>query len=81
MAALEKAEASEIDRVSDGDGAHRHSHGHEHGRLSERDEIGRIDAMADAPGVTMESFAHLDEKKILRKVNGYFCSKQRGKDH
>lgn len=69
MAALEKAEASEIDRVSDGDGAHRHSHGHEHGRLSERDEIGRIDAMADAPGVTMESFAHLDEKKILRKMD------------
>ncbi|ETS75144.1 hypothetical protein PFICI_13628 [Pestalotiopsis fici W106-1] len=69
MASIEKAEASEIDRVSDGDGGHRRSHGHDHARLSEREEIGRIDAMADAPGVSMESFAHLDEKKILRKMD------------
>ncbi|CAJ2501270.1 Uu.00g041230.m01.CDS01 [Anthostomella pinea] len=32
------------------------------------DEIGRIDALATAPGTTLESFAHLDQKKILRKV-------------
>jgi len=32
-------------------------------------QVGRIDAMATAPGVTLESFSHLDEKKILRKVN------------
>lgn len=28
----------------------------------------KIDAAATAPGLTRESFAHLDEKKILRKV-------------
>ena len=32
-------------------------------------EIARIDALATAPGVTMASFAHLDEKKILRKMD------------
>lgn len=41
-------------------------YGHnEHGL---REEIDRIDAVAAAPGTTFESFAHLDEKKILRKV-------------
>lgn len=41
-------------------------YGHnEHGL---REEIDRIDAVATAPGTTFESFAHLDEKKILRKV-------------
>lgn len=68
MSVIEKAEASEVDRISDVD-AHRRSHGHDHDGLTEREEIGRIDAMADAPGVTMESFAHLDEKKILRKMD------------
>ncbi|KAK6209132.1 hypothetical protein LQW54_006586 [Pestalotiopsis sp. IQ-011] len=68
MSIAEKAEASEVDRISDVD-AHRRSHGHDHEGLTEREEIGRIDAMADAPGVTMESFAHLDEKKILRKMD------------
>lgn len=29
----------------------------------------RIAALATAPGVTMASFAHLDEKKILRKMD------------
>ncbi|RGP60417.1 tartrate transporter [Fusarium longipes] len=32
-------------------------------------QVGRIDAMATAPGVTLESFSHLDEKKILRKMD------------
>jgi hypothetical protein len=40
---------------------------------SQRDEISRIDAIAEAPETTMESFAHLDEKKILRKVRWYYC--------
>ncbi|KAJ3577113.1 hypothetical protein NPX13_g3452 [Xylaria arbuscula] len=31
--------------------------------------IDHIDAMATAPNVTYESFAHLDEKKILRKMD------------
>lgn len=43
-----------------------HPHG---GRRSSRvGEIERIDAIALAPETTMESFAHLDHKKILRKV-------------
>lgn len=33
-----------------------------------RGQVDRIDAMATAPGTTLESFSHLDEKKILRKV-------------
>ena len=41
-----------------------HGH-HEHGL---RAEVEHIDALATAPGTTLESFAHLDEKKILRKV-------------
>lgn len=41
-------------------------YGHsEHGL---RGEVDRIDAAVTAPGITHESFAHLDEKKILRKV-------------
>jgi hypothetical protein len=41
----------------------------EYGNQSDRaGEIDRIDAKATAPGTTLASFAHLDEKKILRKV-------------
>jgi len=36
---------------------------------SKAEEIARIDKLALAPGVTAESFAHLDEKKILRKMD------------
>ena len=32
------------------------------------DMVQRINAIASAPGTTLQSFAHLDEKKILRKV-------------
>lgn len=32
-------------------------------------EVAHIDALATAPETTLESFAHLDEKKILRKVS------------
>lgn len=32
-------------------------------------QVSRIDAMATAPGTTLDSFSHLDEKKILRKVS------------
>ncbi|KAI0409478.1 major facilitator superfamily domain-containing protein [Xylaria palmicola] len=34
-----------------------------------QDVIGHIDAMAMAPETSYESFAHLDEKKILRKMD------------
>jgi hypothetical protein len=39
------------------------------GRKNKAEEIARIDALATAPGVSMASFAHLDEKKILRKMD------------
>ncbi|TKA62140.1 hypothetical protein B0A49_09075, partial [Cryomyces minteri] len=43
---------------------------HHHGRkLSKTAQIHEIDALATAPGVTLASFAHLDEKKILRKMD------------
>ncbi|KAL5601895.1 hypothetical protein FOBRF1_009428 [Fusarium oxysporum] len=34
-----------------------------------RGQVDRIDAMATAPGTTLESFSHLDEKMILRKMD------------
>ncbi|KAF2647945.1 MFS general substrate transporter [Lophiostoma macrostomum CBS 122681] len=40
-----------------------------HGHRNKAEEIARIDALATSPGVTMASFAHLDEKKILRKMD------------
>lgn len=40
-----------------------------HGGTSKAEEIARIDALATGPGVSMASFAHLDEKKILRKMD------------
>lgn len=40
-----------------------------HKGKSKAEEIARIDRLATAPGVTLESFAHLDEKKILRKMD------------
>lgn len=33
-----------------------------------QNEVDRIDTLATSPEVTLESFADLDEKKILRKV-------------
>lgn len=39
------------------------------GKGNKAEEIARIDKLATAPGVTLESFAHLDEKKILRKMD------------
>ncbi|KAF2714447.1 MFS general substrate transporter [Pleomassaria siparia CBS 279.74] len=40
-----------------------------HGSRSKFEERAHIDALATAPGVTMASFAHLDEKKILRRMD------------
>ena len=39
-----------------------------HGNLTTREEVERIDALAVAHGTSSNSFAHLDEAKILRKV-------------
>lgn len=47
-----------------------HTTDHHHGKHhSKAEEVARIDALATAPGVSMSSFAHLDEKKILRKMD------------
>lgn len=43
------------------------SHGHVGSKRQQ--EIDRITALAIGPGVTMANFAHLDEKKILRKMD------------
>lgn len=53
-ATLEKPDVIEVDQAE--------------GR-TQKDVIDHIDAMATALDVTYESFAHLDEKKILRKVS------------
>ena len=43
---------------------------HNHAEKSTKaSEIARISALATAPGVTRASFAHLDEKAILRKMD------------
>lgn len=51
--------------------SHEHrEHQNQHRRGSTKEEEkSHIDALATAPGVTMASFAHLDEKKILRKMD------------
>jgi hypothetical protein len=40
-----------------------------YGGKSKTEEIARIDALATGAGVTLASFAHLDEKAILRKMD------------
>ena len=37
--------------------------------LSKSEQIRRIDAEATAEGISLDSFAHLNEKKILRKMD------------
>ncbi|KXJ96059.1 major facilitator superfamily domain-containing protein [Microdochium bolleyi] len=44
------------------------SHPGHHAR-STQDEIRRIDALATSPETTLESFKHIDEKKVLRKMD------------
>lgn len=63
----EKAEAAHDDFGELKISAPQH-HRHHHGHAKTEEEIARIDAIALAQGTTMESFKHLDEKKILRKV-------------
>jgi hypothetical protein len=36
---------------------------------SKAERIAYIDAMASAPGVTRSTFAHIDEKKLLRRMD------------
>jgi len=44
-------------------------HDYNHRKLSRAEQVAAVDAIATAPGVTLASFAHLDEKKILRKMD------------
>lgn len=37
--------------------------------LTKSEKIAAIDAIAEDPSVTLESFAHLDINKILRKID------------
>lgn len=62
----EKAEVAHDDSGGEKITAAPDYHHSEHGRM--KAEIERIDAIALAPGTTIDSFSHLDEKKILRKV-------------
>lgn len=43
-----------------------HGHGH---KKTKQELVQEIDARAMAPGVTRESFSHIDEKKLLRKMD------------
>ncbi|RYP54674.1 hypothetical protein DL768_000610 [Monosporascus sp. mg162] len=40
-----------------------------HAERGLREEVEKVDAVATAPETTFESFAHLDEKRILRKMD------------
>ena len=46
-----------------------HEHIHSYSKLTKAEEIAQIDALATTNGVTLASFKHLDEKKILRKMD------------
>lgn len=59
---------SHVDHIHE-DNLRKHSVADSHVGGHKAGEIARIDALATAPGVTMASFAHLDEKKILRKMD------------
>lgn len=59
----EKAEEGQHEFAA---GRTNHRHGH-HNKTQE--EIDRIDALALAEGTTLDSFKHLDEKKILKKMD------------
>ncbi|KAI4718027.1 hypothetical protein E4T48_05755 [Aureobasidium sp. EXF-10727] len=37
--------------------------------MTKHEKIAAIDAIAEDPSVTLESFAHLDINKILRKID------------
>lgn len=60
----EKADVAQEEVVS-----HPHHHEAKHHTHKISAEVERIDAIALAPETTMETFAHLDQKKILRKMD------------
>lgn len=63
-------EKVEVDQDESGPDKTSIHQGHQHGHHSKaEDEIKRIEALALAEGTTLDSFKHLDEKKILRKMD------------
>lgn len=63
-------EKVEVDQDESGPDKTSIHQGHQHGHHSKaEDEIKRIEALALAESTTLESFKHLDEKKILRKMD------------
>lgn len=60
---LHSSSASRNDSSNNGASAYEEKH------ASRSEQVARIDAMVTAEGVTRESFAHLDEKTILRKMD------------
>lgn len=64
----EKAEV----RQQEVGGAGNHRYHVRHSKFSE--EVQRIDAIATSQTTTLQSFRHLDEKKILRKVKFLFLT-------
>ena len=64
-----KLEKEQLGQLEEGqNGYHHHKHGHHHGPSVE-EETRRIDAIPLAQGTTLASFSHLNEKKILRKMD------------
>jgi hypothetical protein len=57
-----KAEKEELSQLEEGQNGHHHD-------PTQQDEVGRIDAIALSQGTTLASFSHLNEKKILRKMD------------
>lgn len=64
----EKAEVAQDESGHPNEVSVRQGRHHGHHNKTE-DEIERIDALALAEGTTLDSFKHLDEKKILRKMD------------
>ncbi|KAF2461118.1 major facilitator superfamily domain-containing protein [Lineolata rhizophorae] len=62
-----KAESPESSSIQEPTHVHLENAGKRHKSKSE--QIHDVDAMATAPGTTMASFAHIDEKKVLRKMD------------
>ena len=64
----EKSEKERLAQLEGAQNGHRDGHGGHH-KLSADEEMRRIDALALAQGTTLASFSHLDEKRILRKMD------------
>jgi hypothetical protein len=64
-----KSEKEELAQLEEGQNGHHHNKHEGHHKPSTAEEMRRIDALALAQGTTLASFSHLDQKKILRKMD------------